>query len=229
MRRTILITGANKGLGYETARQLIAAGHTVWIGARTTHKAETAAAELGGLPIVIDVTDDRAVHAAAELVESETGRLDVLVNNAGIADPSEEELTGSDMNAVLDTNVTGIVRTMHAFVPLLLRGDGVVVNVGSGLGSFGRVTDSLRMESQVPSPAYTAAKAAVSMLTVQYAKVHPELRINVVDPGFTATDLNGFAGTQTVAEGVRPIVRAALFGPGDPTGTFFDHDGEVPW
>lgn len=229
MSTTALITGANKGLGYETARQLIGTGHTVWVSARSKEKAERAAAELGARPLVIDVTDDASVAAAAKVVEAESGRLDVLVNNAGIADPSEDELAGPDMTAVLDTNVTGVVRMMYAFTPLLQRGRGVVVNVGSGLGSFARVTDPERMESQVASPAYNAAKAAVSMLTVQYAKVHPELRINVVDPGFTATDLNGFAGTQTITEGAEPIVRAALIDTHGPTGSFFDREGSVPW
>lgn len=229
MSTITVITGANKGLGYETARQLVAAGHTVWVGARNRENAERAAGELGARPLLIDVTDDASVQAAAKLVEAESGRVDVLVNNAGIADPSGDEVTGPDMAAVLDTNVTGIVRMMHAFVPLLQRGQGVVVNVGSGLGSFARVTDPSRMESQVASPAYNAAKAAVSMLTVQYAKIYPELRINVVDPGFTATDLNGFAGTQTVAEGAEPIVRAAQLDNTGPTAGFFDRDGIVPW
>ncbi|MBJ8344396.1 SDR family NAD(P)-dependent oxidoreductase [Antrihabitans sp. YC2-6] len=229
MSTITVITGANKGLGYETARQLITAGHTVWIGARSRDNADRAATELGARAVLIDITDDVSVQAAAEVVRAESGRVDVLVNNAGIADVSGDDVTGPDMVAVLDTNVTGIVRTMHAFGPLLARGRGVVVNVGSGLGSFARVTDPQRMESQVAFPAYNAAKAAVSMLTVQYAKVYPQLRINVVDPGFTATDLNGFTGTQTVAEGAEPIVAAALIDTDGPTGQFFDRDGVVPW
>lgn len=229
MSTTTVITGANKGLGYETARQLVAAGHTVWVGARNWDNAERAAAELGARPLLIDITDDASVQAAAKLIEVECGRLDVLVNNAGIADRSGAEVTGADMAAVLDTNVTGIVRMMHAFVPLLRVGRGVVVNVGSGLGSFARVADPGRMEYHVALPAYNATKAAVSMLTVQYAKLYPELRINVVDPGYTATDLNGNAGTQTVAEGAEAIVRAALIGADGPSGTFLDRAGVVPW
>jgi NAD(P)-dependent dehydrogenase (short-subunit alcohol dehydrogenase family) len=104
-----------------------------------------------------------------------------------------------------------------------------VVNVGSGLGSFGRVLDPGRIEFSVPNLAYTTSKAAVSMLTVQYAKAYPELRVNVVDPGYTATDLNGFRGTQTVAEGVAPIVRAALLTADGPTSTFIDGEGIAPW
>ncbi|MEU7166777.1 SDR family NAD(P)-dependent oxidoreductase [Streptomyces morookaense] len=232
MSTTTLITGANKGLGFETARQLIAAGHTVYVGARSQAKAEQAARELGAnaRPLVIDVTDDASVDAAAKQVETESGSLDVLVNNAGIADPSDDDgPTGPDMLTVLDTNVVGIVRMMHAFAPLLQRGKGIVVNVGSGLGSFGRTTDLSRMEGQFASPAYNASKAAVSMLTVQYAKVYPDMRINVIDPGFTATDFNGNTGIQTVAEGAEAIVAAAQIAPDGPTGTFTDRQGDVPW
>ncbi|MFJ9342198.1 SDR family NAD(P)-dependent oxidoreductase [Streptomyces sp. NPDC101733] len=230
MGTTTLITGANKGLGFETARRLIVAGHTVYAGARTQEKADRAAAELGARPLVIDVTDDASVKSAAELVEAERGSLDVLVNNAGIADPSGDDgPTAEDMLTVLNTNVVGIVRMMHAFAPLLERGRGVVVNVGSGLGSFARTTDTSRMEGQFAAPAYNASKAAVSMLTVQYARIYPGLRINVVDPGFTATDFNGHAGHQTVTEGTDAIVASARIGADGPTATFTDREGSVPW
>jgi NAD(P)-dependent dehydrogenase (short-subunit alcohol dehydrogenase family) len=230
---TTVITGANKGLGYETARQLVAAGHTVYVASRRRADAERAAAELGGgaRPLLLDVTDEASVRAAAELVARAGGGLDVLVNNAGITGPGTEPagITGDDLAAVLATNAVGPVRVLHAFLPLLREARGVVVNVGSGLGSVGRVTDPARMESGFAAVAYATSKAAVSMLTVQYAKAFPELRINVVDPGYTATDLNGHRGTQTVAEGVEPIVRAALLGPDGPSGTFFDAAGPVPW
>lgn len=113
------------------------------------------------------------------------------------------ECTGEQVAAVLETNVVGIVRVLHAFLPLLERSDnGVVVNVGSGLGSFARVHDPERAESRVPNLlAYPTSKAAVSMLTVQYARAYPTLRINVVDPGPTATDLNNFSGLQSVEQG----------------------------
>jgi NAD(P)-dependent dehydrogenase (short-subunit alcohol dehydrogenase family) len=229
---TTVITGANKGLGYETARRLVEAGHTVYVGARDEANAKRAATELGALPLLIDITDDASVEAAAERVERERGGLDVLVNNAGISGgrARPEDVTGDEVEAVLATNVVGIVRVTHAFLPLLRRGGhGVVVNVGSGLGSIARVTDPERVEYAVPSLGYTASKAAVSMLTVQYAKAFPELRVNVVDPGYTATDLNGFRGTRTVAEGAAPIVAAALVGPDGPTGTFTDPAGVAPW
>jgi NAD(P)-dependent dehydrogenase (short-subunit alcohol dehydrogenase family) len=226
-----VITGANKGLGFQTARQLVAAGHTVYAGARTEENAARAAAELNALPLLIDITDDASVRAAADRVAAERGTVDVLVNNAGIAGAgrSIDEFTGADAAAVLDTNVVGVVRVMHAFLPLLRRGGGVVVNVGSGLGSFGRVHDPERLEFTAGNLVYNTSKAAVSMLTVQYAKAFPELRINVVDPGYTATDLNGFRGTQTIAEGAAPIVAAALVAPDGPTGSFLGTAGNVAW
>ncbi|WP_434598941.1 SDR family NAD(P)-dependent oxidoreductase [Streptomyces sp. A5-4] len=231
---TTLITGANKGLGFETARQLVSAGHIVYVAARNPAHAQRAADELGALPLVLDVTDDASVRAGAVRVAEEHGVLDVLINNAGINGGGPQplgECTGSDMAAVLDTNVVGIVRMLHAFLPLLQRsGNGIVVNVGSGLGSFARVHDPERAESRVPSLlAYPVSKAAVSMLTVQYARAYPSLRINVVDPGPTATDLNGRQGVQSVEQGAAPIVQAALTGPQGPTGTFLDAEGISPW
>jgi NAD(P)-dependent dehydrogenase (short-subunit alcohol dehydrogenase family) len=227
-----VITGANKGLGFETARCLVEAGHTVYAGARDEADAKRAAGELGALPLLIDVTDGASIQAAADHVAGEQGVLDVLVNNAGITDGERpaEDFIGGDVAAVFDTNVVGIVRATHAFLPLLRRSaQGIVVNVGSGLGSFGRVCDPDRPEFGMSRLAYAASKAAVSMLTVQYAKAFPELRVNVVDPGYTATAITRFLGTQTVAEGAAPIVRAALLTGDGPTGAFFDVGGECPW
>jgi NAD(P)-dependent dehydrogenase (short-subunit alcohol dehydrogenase family) len=234
---TTLITGANKGLGFETARQLIAAGHTVYVGARDGANAAKAAAELGpaARPLLIDITDDASVRAAAEQVAAETGGvLDVLVNNAGISRPiAPEATTGAAMTEVLDTNVVGAVRVTHAFLPLLQRSarqPAIVVNVSSGLGSLGKVLDPQTLESTIRSISYPASKAALNMATVQYAKAFPQLRFNTVDPGYTATDLNGNRGHQTVEQGATAIVRAALLeGEDAPTATFTDADGNVPW
>jgi NAD(P)-dependent dehydrogenase (short-subunit alcohol dehydrogenase family) len=223
-----LITGANKGLGYETARQLIAAGHTVYLGSRDADRGEKAAAELGASFVRLDVTDDASVAAAAKTV----GRLDVLVNNAGISGPrlAVGDVTAESLRALYDTNVFGVVRTMHAFLPLLSASAApVVVNVSSGLGSMTRATDPAAMESAYPSLAYGSTKAALNMLTVQYAKAFPAMRINCVDPGYTATDLNGFNGTQTIPEGAAIIVRMARVGADGPTGGYFDASGVVPW
>jgi NAD(P)-dependent dehydrogenase (short-subunit alcohol dehydrogenase family) len=228
---TTLITGANKGLGHEAARRLIETGHDVWIGARDPARGRAAADELGARFIELDVTDETSVEAAARTVAAETG-LDVLINNAGIAGARKPppDVTADDTATVLDTNVLGAVRVTHAFLPLLRRSEnGVVVNVSSGLGSLHRATDPEAMESHFTPLAYGASKAALNMLTVQYAKALPELRINCVDPGHTATDLNGHAGSQTVAEGTDAIVAMAQVAPDGPTGTYTDRRGVVPW
>jgi NAD(P)-dependent dehydrogenase (short-subunit alcohol dehydrogenase family) len=227
-----LITGANKGLGFETARRLIAEGHSVYLGSRDAKRGRAAAEALGGRFIELDVTSDESVDAAARDIRRRDGRLDVLVNNAGIgggrAKPADG--TAGDVEHVFATNVLGLVRVTHAMLPLLLRSeDPVIVNVASGLGSIGVVTDKSRLESRFPSIAYSSSKSAVTMLTVQYAKAFPEMRINVVDPGYTATDLNGNSGTQNVTEGTDAIVKLATIGSDGPTGSFQDRNGTVPW
>ncbi len=229
---TTLITGANKGLGLQTARTLIAVGHTVYLGARDPERGRRAADEIGARALLIDVTDDESVTAAAAQVRDQAGHLDVLVNNAGIPGPYKPvgEITPADMQAVYDVNVFGVVRVMRAFVPLLQASAApVVVNVSSGLGSLTVTTDPDRIESQVRMLAYTSSKSALNMLTCQYAGAFPTIRINVVDPGYTATDFNGNRGTQTVEQGTEVIVRMATLGPDGPTGSYVDAAGPVPW
>ncbi|GAA4678095.1 SDR family NAD(P)-dependent oxidoreductase [Frondihabitans cladoniiphilus] len=228
---TTLITGANKGLGYETARRLLEAGHTVWIGARDRARGEEAATALGASFVQLDVSDDASVAAAAATVGA-AGGLDVLINNAGITGPQKDaaDITGDDATSVFQTNVIGIVRTTQAFLPLLRASSApTIVNVTSGLGSFDAVHDPSRIESQVIAPLYNASKSAVTMLTVQYAKALPEVRINAADPGYTATDLNGNSGHQTVTEGTDAIVELATRGGQGPTGTFIDRSGVAPF
>jgi len=227
-----LITGGNKGLGRQAARRLLALGHTVYIGARDHERGRAAADELGAHFLPLDVTDDASVEAAVAALTGREGRLDVLVNNAGIAGMglTTEGTTAEDMRRIYETNVFGIVRMTRGFLPLLRAATaGVIVNVSSGLGSFGMVTDPARIESRFPTLAYGSSKAAVSMLTLQYAKGLPDLRINAVDPGPTSTDLNNHLGRQTVEEGTDAIVRLATIGPDGPTGTFSDRHGDVPW
>jgi NAD(P)-dependent dehydrogenase (short-subunit alcohol dehydrogenase family) len=227
-----LITGGNKGLGREAARRLLALGHTVYLGARDPDRGQAAADELGARFLPLDVTDDASVEAAVAALAAREGRLDVLVNNAGIAGLglTTAGTSADDMRRVFETNVFGIVRMTRGFLPLLrAAAAGVIVNVGSGLGSFGLVTDPARIESRFPALAYGASKAAVSMLTLQYARGLPDLRINAVDPGPTSTDLNNHMGRQTVEEGTDAIVRLATIGPDGPTGTFSDRHGPLPW
>ncbi|BBJ44957.1 short-chain dehydrogenase [Streptomyces antimycoticus] len=233
---TTLITGANKGLGFETARRLIAAGHTVYIGSRDAERGRRAAERLGARLVVLDVTDDASVAAAAKTIEDDGG-LDVLINNAGIEERTPDggvigaaEVTADMMRTVFETNVFGVVRVTHAFLPLLRRSAApVVVNVSSGLASLERVSTPDTPTHAYPGVAYPASKVTVNMLTVQYAKAFPQMRINAVEPGYTATDLNAHTGHQTVEEGAEIIVRMAQVGPDGPTGGYFDIEGTLPW
>ncbi|MFC4030205.1 SDR family NAD(P)-dependent oxidoreductase [Streptomyces polygonati] len=233
---TTLITGANKGLGFETARRLVAAGHTVYIGSRDAERGRLAAERLGARTVLIDVTDDTSVAAAAKAVEADGG-LDVLINNAGIEERSPdggvlgpEEESADMMRRLFDTNVFGVVRVTLAFLPLLRRSAApVVVNLSSGLGSMTRVTTPGTPTWGYPGLIYPASKTAVNMITVQYAKAFPGIRINAVEPGYTRTDLNANTGTQTVEEGAEIIVRMAQVGPDGPTGGYFDVNGPLPW
>jgi NAD(P)-dependent dehydrogenase (short-subunit alcohol dehydrogenase family) len=228
---TTLITGANKGLGHEAARQLLAAGHDVWVGARDPERGRAAAQELGARFVQLDVTDDASVAAAAAEVEA-AGGLDVLVNNAGISGGRipPREVTPDDMRRVMETNVVGVVRVTQAFVPLLERSaNPVIVNVSSGMGSLAVTTDPERLESTIVGLAYPTSKSAVNMLTTQYAKALPGMRVNAVDPGYTGTDFNEHRGTQTVQEGVEAIVAMAQIGADGPSGTFVGRHGTVPW
>lgn len=236
---TTLITGANKGLGFETARQLIAAGHTVYVGSRDPERGQRAVEQLGSAnarPIVIDVTDDASVAAAAKAIEAEAG-LDVLVNNAGIEARTADngvigaaDVTAEMMRHLFETNVFGLVRVTHALLPLLRRSAApVVVNVSSGLGSLAGMADPGALGYGYPGVEYPTSKAAVNMITVQFAKAFPGMRVNAVDPGYTATDLNGRTGTQTVEQGAEVIVRLAQVGPDGPTGGFYAAHGAVAW
>jgi NAD(P)-dependent dehydrogenase (short-subunit alcohol dehydrogenase family) len=233
---TTLITGANKGIGFETARQLIAAGHTVYIGSRDIERGRSAAEQLGSRLVQLDVTDDASVQAAAKTIEADGG-LDVLINNAGIEERGEHnvvigpaDVTADLMQQTFETNVFGTVRVTHAFLPLLQRSAApVVVNVSSGLASLTEMAKLGTPRSAYPGVAYPASKAAVNMITVQYAKAFPDMRINAVEPGFTKTDLNGNTGIQTVQQGAQIIVRMAQAGHDGPTGGYFDARGAIPW
>ena len=224
-----LITGANKGLGYETARRLIAQGHRVYLGARSPELGEPAAAELAGQFVQLDVTDDQSVENALRNIGEQQGRLDVLVNNAGVS--TVGEVNGPDALQLFDTNAIGVIRVTQAALPLLEKSENpVVVNVSSALGSFWAVTNPERRQFHFPSIVYGASKAAVSMLTVQYAKTYPDIKFNAVEPGFTATDLTPFSGAgQPVEQGAEVMVRMATIGKDGPTGTFQENEEELGW
>ena len=232
MTTITFITGANKGLGYETARRLTELGHTVILGARDPERGEAAAGRLGVRFVPIDVTDDASVAQAAADVEAHEGRVDRIINNVGIvgSHAKAEDLAGNDAALVFDTNVSSIVRVTHAFLPLLGRSDDpAVINVSSGTGSQALTHDPDRVESTIAAPLYTASKAAVTMLTMQYAKAMPGVRFNAADPGYTATDFNKNSGTQTVTEGTDAIVTLATEPPTAGTGRYIDRFGPVPW
>ncbi len=232
-RMTItLITGANRGLGYETARRLIEAGQTVVVGARDPEQGQAAADRLGARFVPIDVADDESVVLAAHDIEAHEGRVDVLINNAGIlgSHAATDELSGRDAVEIFNTNVAGIVRVTGAFVPLLrLSEHPAVINVSSGMGSIALTHDPDRVESKPIAPLYAATKAAVTMLTTQYARGLPGIRVNAADPGYTATDFNGHSGHQTVTEGTDAVVSLATESADAGTGRFIDRFGPVPW
>jgi NAD(P)-dependent dehydrogenase (short-subunit alcohol dehydrogenase family) len=228
---TTLITGGNRGIGFETARRLIEAGQTVWIGARDAERGQAAADRLGARFVRLDVTDDASVLAAAETIRAQAGHLDILVNNAGILGEvtSPEEMTVEHMRPVYETNVFGTVRVTHAFLPLLRAGEvPSVINVTSGVGSFTLIHDPNRVESRYPLAAYGSSKVAVTMLTMQYARTIPDIRFNVVDPGQSATEFTGGLG-HSVRDGADAAVRLATLGDQAPTGTATDREGVLPW
>jgi NAD(P)-dependent dehydrogenase (short-subunit alcohol dehydrogenase family) len=225
---TTLITGGNRGLGFETARQLVQLGHTVIIGARTEAAGTQAAKKLGATFLQLDVTNSASIEAAAKRLDS----LDVLINNAGISQGMipVPEVTVDVLRTVYETNVFGPMQMIRAMLPLLRKSaNPVIVNVGSGLGSVSTVLDERRIESRVPALAYCSSKSALAMLTIQYAKALPEMRVNVVDPGYTATEFNGYTGPQTIEEGVEIIVKMATIDQRGPTATFKDRHGTVSW
>ncbi|MEV6280232.1 SDR family NAD(P)-dependent oxidoreductase [Nocardia sp. NPDC051832] len=234
---TALVTGANKGLGRETVRRLAESGWDVFLAARDAARGTRAAAELAeaGLAcrfVPLDVTSDESVAAAAGQVRAAVGRLDVLINNAGIGGPSTHpaDTRVDEVREVFETNVFGSIRVIHAFLPLLRTSvHPRIVMVSSGMGSIATLTDPRWQDLVPPALGYPTTKAALNMLTTRYAHALSDIRVNAVDPGYTATELNGHNGFQSVTEGTDAIVRLASIGPDGPTGGFFDRNGVVPW
>ncbi|MFE9728022.1 SDR family oxidoreductase [Streptomyces sp. NPDC005794] len=238
-QKTALVTGANKGIGYEIAAGLGALGWKVGVGARNEERRETAVKRLReagvdvfGVPL--DVTDDASVAAAAGLTEAAAGGLDVLVNNAGITGGGPQEPSTVDLarlRAAVDTNVFGVIRVTNAMLPMLRRSASPrIVNVSSSVGSLTLQTTS-GAETGPVAVAYAPSKSFLNAVMIQYAKELSDtnILINAACPGFVATDLNGFRGVRTPEQGAATPIRLATLPDDGPSGRFFDDEGEVPW
>ncbi|MCC9309498.1 SDR family oxidoreductase [Kitasatospora sp. RB6PN24] len=242
-----LVTGANKGIGFQTALQLAERGLTVVVGARAPERGKAAADEIRATgadahPVTLDVTDPAIVRQAARWIDERFGRLDVLVNNAGTAEDPGHRPSAADLDLVrgiFETNVFGVLTVTNALLPLLRRSVAPrIVNVSSGMGSLTTQSSPESYLAQAPATAaYPASKSALNALTVQYAKELGQhgFLVNAVTPGPCDTDLTkelqsaGFAMTRTAAQGAAVIVRLATLGPDGPTGGFFGEDGPLPW
>ncbi len=239
-KKIALITGANKGLGYETARQLGKENVKVLIGARDETRGQEAVGKLKkeGFDaefVLVDVTDEKTLAAAAKYVEENYGKLDILINNAGIAveygvEPGEFDL--EKIRQTFDTNFFGVIAVTQNFLPLIKKSDGGrIVNVSSGLGSLTQNSDPNWAFAGVKPVAYNSSKAALNMFTVILAEQlkDTKIKVNSADPGYTATDLNHNSGPKTVAEGASIIFDLATLPDDGATGGYFDDQGVVPW
>lgn len=239
VRKTALVTGANKGIGFAIARSLAQKGMKVWIGSRDAARGQSAVDSLNAEGheaqlLLIDVGDEASVKAAAEQLGTETSSLDVLVNNAGIivdtAGPSEARMV--DIKSVYEINVFGPIRVTQAFLPLMKAAEGArIVMMGSGLGSLAYMTDPTSMYYSANFLGYNSSKTALNAVAVSFAKELAPLgiKVNAVDPGNVATDLNGNNGVLTTEEGAGSAVSMALIGADGPHAGFFGHHGRQPW
>ncbi len=240
-KRVALITGANKGIGFEVARQVGKAGCTVLVGARNVELGREAAAKLKaeGVDarfIAIDVVKHETIKRAADEIARDFGRLDILVNNAGIAAIGKDGAPSvTDLDAVrttIETNFIGALAVTQAMLPLLRKSKAAsIVNVSSELGSITGHGDPNWKFANVRAIGYSASKAAMNMMTAQLALelAGTPIKVNSANPGFTATDLNQHRGHQTVEQGAAETIRLALIGPDGPTGGFFETGGKLPW
>lgn len=227
-KRVALVTGANKGIGKAIAAGLVRAGLDVLVGARDQARGRAAAAEIGGRFVQLDVLDDGSVGRALFEVTRDFGRLDVLVNNAGIAagSPKPSATTVDDMRSVYESNVFAVVRVTNAFLPLLRAAPAArIVNVTSKRGSIG---DPGAWVGN-PVMAYSSSKTALNALTAHYARELAPIKVNGAAPGHVATDFNGFRGTRTPDEGAAIAIRLALLDADGPTGGFFEDSGTITW
>ncbi|MEU5901977.1 MULTISPECIES: SDR family oxidoreductase [Streptomyces] len=235
-----LVTGANKGIGQETARQLGERGAVVLVGARDEVRGKQASAVLAdrgitAVPLRVDVRDAACVAEAAAVIERRYGRLDILVNNAGIAGQftgAPSQAAAGDLREVYETNVFGVVTVTNAMLPLLRRSPaGRIVNMSSHLGSLALNADPASPMAHVNMLAYQSSKTALNALTLAYAKELRDtpIKVNAAHPGVVATDINGHRGQRTPAQGAVIAVRLALLDADGPTGASLSEDGPVPW
>jgi len=243
-----LVTGANKGIGLQIAKELAAGGFTVLVGSRNLENGEKAAKSVGAdaRALQLDVTNQASIAAAAERIRNELGRLDVLVNNAAISHTGKPgrslaEIVKSgrasvasldEVRTVFETNVFGVIAVTQAMLPLLREAPaGRIVNVSSGTASLTLNADPSSMLHAMANVAYSPSKTALNAITLAFAnELEPTgIKVNAADPGFTATDLNNFEGTRTVEQAAREPVRLALLDANGPTGTFSNEDGLLPW
>jgi NAD(P)-dependent dehydrogenase (short-subunit alcohol dehydrogenase family) len=240
--RIILVTGGNKGIGFATVRACARAGHTVLLGARDPQRGDEAVARLGADGLVaslvhLDVADQASVDAAAEVVRAKHGRLDVLVNNAGITRDRRRhpgELPVADFREIYETNVFGVVAVTNAMLPLLRRSAHAVIgNVSSGLGTMAFLADPPpEMKEFARLLGYNSSKAALNAVTLVYARALADdgITVNALSPGFCATDLNNFSGTSSAEQGGDWIAEQVLTRSAETTGVFFDETGGTyPW
>lgn len=235
-----LVTGANKGIGYEIARGLAGKGMTVLLGCRDLGRAEAARKQLKQekldvLPLLLDVTRAETIAAATARVDSNYGKLDVLVNNAGIAREWQSKPSNIDLAAVreiYETNLFGPIALIQAMLPLLLRAEAArIVNVSSELGSLSLTSDPTKPISQLLALGYCSSKSALNAVTVQFANElrSTPIKVNAVCPGYVATDLNNHSGPRTPEQGARIAIEMSTIGADGPSGGYFNDDGQVPW
>jgi NAD(P)-dependent dehydrogenase (short-subunit alcohol dehydrogenase family) len=250
-KRLALITGANQGVGFQVAKELAASGLTVLVGSRDLEKGAAAAKEIGdgAIALQLDVTDRASIAAAAERIGKEFGRLDLLINNAAISNTRARQLgltlqdfarislasnvSLDEVRTIWETNVFGVLAVYQAMLPLLRKSpDARIVNVSSGVGSLAANADPAFHYRAMFGPGYSASKAALNAMTLamMIELEGSPIKVNLVSPGFTSTNLNGFEGTQSLEEGSREVVRVALLGPDGPSGTFTRwENATIPW
>ncbi|MBN4004333.1 SDR family oxidoreductase [Nostoc sp. LPT] len=239
--KVALITGANKGIGYEIARQLGSRGATVLVGSRDIGRGEEAAnklrfSQIDARTIQLDVSDQKTIDSAAKQIESEFGKLDILVNNAGILSDSDRlppsQVDIETLRHTYETNVFGVFAVIKALLPLLKKSKaGRIVNLSSGLGSLTQNSDPNYEFADYKLLAYNSSKTAVNAITVLLAAELKDtpIKINAADPGFTATDINQYQGYRTVEQGAIAAVRLATLPDHGSSGGFFDENGVLPW